>query len=323
MNKILATLFLFCAIAQFTIAQNSSLTVFSQEGERFYVVLDGVRQNDMPMTNVKITDLDRPNYKVKVIFDDASIEDINKNVFLQDVDGNPVEVVYNIRPNKKGIMDMRISSFNEVQTSSSNEENVVKYHAVENPLPAQSSKTVTTTTTVTSPSTTTKESVNVNMGGFGTGVNATVTEEGENVNINMNIGGFGTNMGATTTTKQVTTTTTTSSPTSRSTVVSEPVEKGCVFAMSSSDFSAAKASVNKQSFSDSKMKTAKQFTKANCLSVNQIKEIMNIFSFDDDKLEYAKYAYDYCVDKNKYFMLAEVFSFSSNADELNDYIDGK
>lgn len=322
MKTIITSLLLFCSIVQIAFAQNSSLTVFSQEGERFYVVLDGIRQNDMPMTNVKITDLDRPNYKVKVIFDNASIDDINKNVFLQDVDGNPVDVVYNVRPNKKGIMDMRISSFNEVQTVSTKEENVVKYHAEENPMPTQNSKTVTTTTTVTSPSTTTQESINVNMG-FGTGVNATVTEDGENVNINMNIGGMGTNMGATTTSKQVTTTTTTSSNTNVATQTKPIEEKGCTFAMSNSDFSAAKASVNKQSFSDSKMKTAKQFTKANCLSVNQIKEIMNLFSFDDDKLEYAKYAYDYCVDKNKYFMLAEEFSFSSSSDSLNDYIDGK
>ena len=312
---------------EFINAQNSSLTVFAQNGEKFFVILDGVRQNDFPNTNVKITDLDRPNYRVKIIFDNAKLEDIDKNVFLQDVDGNAVDVVYNIRPNRKGVLDMRISSFNEAQsTPVAKEENVVKYHTQENPIQEQPTKTTTVTTTTTTGG---RENVNMNVGVSGTGVNATVTDEnGETINVNMNIGdmlGTGMDMqGTTTTTKQVTTTSSSSTNVSGANTAAAPVkEKGCVNAMSSGDFSAAKSSVNKQSFSDSKMKTAKQFTRANCLSVNQIKEIMNLFSFDDDKLDYAKFAYEYCVDKNRYFMLAEEFSFSSSSDSLNDFLDSK
>lgn len=323
MKTFITSLILMLFASEFIIGQNSSLTVFAQDGQKFFVILDGVRQNDFPSTNVKVTDLDRPNYRVKIIFDNAKLEDIDKNVFLQDVDGNAVDVVYSIRPNRKGVLDMRISSFNEAQsTPVAKEENVVKYHTQENPLQEQTTTTTVTTTTTTNGNTT-KESVNMNIGMSGTGVNATVTDEtGETINVNMNLGDMMRMDGGSTTTTTKKVTTTSSANTSVSSP--EPVkEKGCTVAMSSSDFSAAKASVNKQSFSDSKMKTAKQFTKANCLTVNQIKEIMNLFSFDDDKLEYAKYAYDFCVDKNKYFMLAEEFSFSSSSDQLNDYIDGK
>lgn len=317
MKTIFTTLFLVCTFVQFTLAQNSSVTVFSQEGEKFYVIVDGIRQNDLPMTNVKVTDLEGPLYKVKVIFEDSTKEDINKNVFLRDVDGNAMNLVYNIRPNRKGVLDMRISSFSEATASTSKEENVVKYHPKENPVQKQDQQITTTTTTVTTkPPLNNQETISINMG-MGTGVNTTISEDGENVNIN--IGGF--NTGVTTNTQQ--TTTTTVSTTTSGTIQDIYEEKGCINAMSGREFSAAKASVDKQSFSESKMKTAQQLTKANCLSVNQIKEIMGLFSFDDDKLEYAKYAYDYCIDQNNYFMLAEVFSFSSNADELNDYIDGK
>lgn len=323
MKTIIISMFLMLFASEFIIAQNSSLTVFSQDGEKFFVILDGVRQNDFPNTNVKITDLDRPNYRVKIIFDNAKLEDIDKNVFLQGVDGNAMEVVYSIRPNKKGVLDMRISSFNEAQSAPvAKEENVVKYHTQENPIQDQKTSTTIVTTTTTTNGVATKETINMNMGVSGTGINATVTDEtGETINVNMNLGDMmRMDGGTTTTTKQVTT----SSSSNTNVPTPEPAkEKGCTFAMNNSDFSAAKTSVNKQSFSDSKMKSAKQFTKANCLSVNQIKEIMNLFSFDDDKLEYAKYAYDFCVDKNKYFMLAEEFSFSSSSDSLNDYIDKK
>jgi len=354
MKKIILLSLIFFSFAQTIFAQTSSVTFFSQNGERFFVILDGVRQNDKPGTNVKVTDLDRPNYRVTIIFENANLNNINKNIFVQDVDGSMTNSVYNVRTDKKGNMDFRLSSFSEVSSApAAKEENVVKYHAVENPLPAQptqntttvkapveTTKTVTTTTTTTTakPQTTkTTESVNINLGGFGIGTNVTTefSEDDENVNINMNVGGFGTtNVNATTTTKQtVTTTTTTSAPAQTTTrevasapvaqPAAQPVAQGCVTAMSSADFSRAKTSVQNQSFSESRMKTAKQFTRANCLNVNQIREIMDLFSFDDDRLEYAKFAYDFCVDKRNYFQLSDGFKFSSSSDSLNDFLDKK
>lgn len=87
MKLLFTSLFLFVTMLQTSIGQTSSLTVFSQEGEKFFLIMDGIRQNDLPMTNVKVTDLDRPIYKVKVIFEDANQKDIDKNVFIEDVDG--------------------------------------------------------------------------------------------------------------------------------------------------------------------------------------------------------------------------------------------
>ncbi|MFY7665937.1 hypothetical protein, partial [Flavobacterium sp.] len=63
---------LFAFFSQLYFAQTSTITTFSQEGERFYVILDGVRQNDSPSTNVQITDLKKPNYLLKIIFEDSS-----------------------------------------------------------------------------------------------------------------------------------------------------------------------------------------------------------------------------------------------------------
>lgn len=323
MKLLFTSLFLFVTMLQTSIGKTSSLTVFSQEGEKFFLIMDGIRQNDLPMTNVKVTDLDRPIYKVKVIFEDANQKDIDKNVFLEDVDGNAVDLVYNIRPNRKGVLDMRISSFNEAKvTPTPKEENVIKYHPVENPKPQQPEKTTTittTTTTVTNPSNT-QEGININMG-MGTGVNTTVTEAGKNISVNMNIGGMNSN--TVTTTQEVITTTTTTLPVEAETEQEIYEEVGCVNAMGGSSFTAAKSAVSKQTFSESMMKTAKQLTKANCLSVKQIKEIMQLFSFDDDMLAYAKYAYDYCINQSDYFMLTELFSFSSSADSLNDFLDQK
>jgi hypothetical protein len=92
--------------------------------------------------------------------------------------------------------------------------------------------------------------------------------------------------------------------------------------MSAQSFQAAKTSINKQSFADTKMKTAKQVLNANCMSVDQIVEIIGLFSFEENKLDFAKAAYAKCVDQSQYFMVNDAFSFSSSVDELTEFIEG-
>ncbi|NBQ47889.1 MAG: DUF4476 domain-containing protein [Sphingobacteriia bacterium] len=69
------------------------------------------------------------------------------------------------------------------------------------------------------------------------------------------------------------------------------------------------------------MSTARIATKNTCLSVKQVKEIASLFNMDDDKLAYAKFAFDYCVDKANYYEVSDVFSFSSTTDDFNKFLD--
>ena len=41
------------------------------------------------------------------------------------------------------------------------------------------------------------------------------------------------------------------------------------------------------------------------------------------KLDFAKFAYDYCTEHEKYFQLNDIFSFSANVDELTEYIQNR
>jgi hypothetical protein len=93
--------------------------------------------------------------------------------------------------------------------------------------------------------------------------------------------------------------------------------------MTSGNFNAALSTIEKQSFEDTRLKTAKQVINANCLNVNQIIQIANTFSFEDNKLDFAKYAYDFCTEQRNYFKLNEIFSFSSNVDVLSDYVQSR
>jgi hypothetical protein len=92
---------------------------------------------------------------------------------------------------------------------------------------------------------------------------------------------------------------------------------GC---MNTNDFNRAYNTIKKESFENSKLETAKQITATNWLCVSQIMQICKLFSFENSKLEYAKFAYRSCVDKNNYYQLNDVFSFSASKDELRNFI---
>ena len=57
--------------------------------------------------------------------------------------------------------------------------------------------------------------------------------------------------------------------------------------------------------------------------MDQIIQIANLFSFEDNRLEFAKYAYDFCIEPRNYFKVNGIFSFSSNADELSEYVQSR
>lgn len=327
MKKIIALFVLFSSISLLN-AQNSMLTFFSEEGELFYVILDGIRQNNLAAANVKVIDLDRQNYRAKIVFDNGDLKDINKNLFVQDADGKALHTVYRIVKNKKGEMDMKLSSLNEAtEMQGSKKESVIKYHDKEEP---KESQTTTTTTTTKSAD----ETVHVNM----PGTKVQVKQTDESVNINLDLSGMkdlmsvdGRNNTESTTITTTTTTTTTKNTTKpklESPKASEPEaiptsSRGCTLPMSSSDFENGKSSITKQSFAESQIKTAKQMTKANCLTVKQIRSIMDVFSFEEYKLEYAKYAYEYCTEKKNYYQLTEAFTFSSSSDSLNEFLESQ
>jgi DNA invertase Pin-like site-specific DNA recombinase len=52
----------------------------------------------------------------------------------------------------------------------------------------------------------------------------------------------------------------------------------------------------------------------------QVKELLQLFTFENNKLELAKYAYRNTVDKRTYFIVNDVFSFGSSRDELARFI---
>lgn len=97
----------------------------------------------------------------------------------------------------------------------------------------------------------------------------------------------------------------------------------CRYFMNDYDFNDLRNMINNTPYSSTKMTIAKQACSSNCMSSEQIREICRLFSFDSDRLEYAKFAYDYCYDRRNYYKVNEVFAFSYSINELNRYISNR
>jgi len=104
--------------------------------------------------------------------------------------------------------------------------------------------------------------------------------------------------------------------------INQEVEEVAVAPCVTSDGSYAKmiANIKKESFDDDKLVIVNQICNSNCLSVHQIKGIMKQFTFGEKQVQVAKKAYSKCSDPGNYYQLGGVFTFNSDKQMFNDWL---
>ncbi len=73
-------------------------------------------------------------------------------------------------------------------------------------------------------------------------------------------------------------------------------------------------------FSETQMNIIKSHINKTCFSTDQISDIMEVFSSDQDRVDVATDLYTDCLDPDNYFMLLDNLSFSSSKDQLSKFI---
>lgn len=91
-------------------------------------------------------------------------------------------------------------------------------------------------------------------------------------------------------------------------------------AMTSIDFAQAKETLRREWFENSRLETAKQIIDQNYFTSQQVKEMVLLFTFENNRLDIAKYAYGKTVDKGNYFIMTDAFTFNNNKEKLTEYI---
>lgn len=400
----------------------SSLTIFSRDGEKFWVVRNGIKQNDVPVTSVTMEGITDHYFKIKVLIDDEKLTSVDQLIYTIDVDEKVCDLTYELRKNSRNKYSLRLISFVPVKPETQTPvvaETVAPEVQVQTPQETNANVQVNVSGTgfMSNGSMCSNPSMNQKMyldfrydieaqnmyrreeyiknmfskncmlseqiagiinlkyatvdelsiakhgyrytfdtENYGLVVDAiksetkkrelltflnvtpevvqtttTTNTNSENLNIQVNDPNLGVNFNVNVPNTNVTTATTTHHSSTQNRPNrrhdkprTEPrYDSNCRGAMPSADFNQATAQIKKTSFSDDKMKIAQQVSRNNCLSVNQIVDICKLFSFEDDKLEFAKFAYDFTFEKNKYYLVNDVFSFSSSRDELDSFLQNK
>jgi hypothetical protein len=342
--------------AAMTAQNNNNLVVFSEAGDRFYLILNGLKYNQTPETNIKVTGLNATHYKAKIIFEKPAADlDGTVHLMWEGVAVTNKEFSYEVV--RKG-EHHKLKFVSQADIGGGTISNGVVYQAdgssAGNANSDASSANVSgggVTTGVNSGSV----STNVNGGGYNTTVTTTTAAtgpQGGNVGISMNADGMNMSVnvnatgpnGASTMTSNNTTVTTTSTTyssssssygtssgnmqnniasTSGTTNMNSAGSNTCYASMNDPDFTNLVNSITAKDFEDVRLKIAKQGVSANCVSAAQVRKLMDLFTFEESKLDITKYSYDRTVDKNNYYLVNDGFGFESSVDNLNDYISKK
>lgn len=315
------------SLTSFAFGQSTAeLVIFSDNGEPFYLVMNGVYQNAEPKTNVRIQSLTDEYYNTRILCPNNTFE-LQKNIMVK----RGSIVTYRFFE-KDGEYKLRYFSEAPMETYPDNaSQSVIVYHATGTP-PASTTTTTTTTTTTNSNTMNTgsndMEGVNINMQISENGMNVGVyTTDGVNSNTNMSV------PGSTSTYSEVTTTTTTTTTNGSGEYQNNNSQynqnqnyntnynnySSC--ALDAAGLERLKSAIENESFSDGKLRVANGAAKNKCLTVSQIKDICELFTFSSELLSFTKAAYTNCQNRGDYYEVMEVFTFSGDKEELQKYID--
>jgi len=68
------------------------------------------------------------------------------------------------------------------------------------------------------------------------------------------------------------------------------------------------------------MKSVSHIISGNFFTADQVKEMMSLFAFENNKLDIAKQAYSKTIDKENYHCVSDALNFKSSKEELARFI---
>jgi hypothetical protein len=83
--------------------------------------------------------------------------------------------------------------------------------------------------------------------------------------------------------------------------------------------------LRKASFDNSRQQTARQILAGSSKRFlsSQIKRVVDCFDFEPSRLEIAQFAYDFTLDREKYFLVNDAFTFDQTKVSLSRYLEAK
>ncbi|MBL7816661.1 MAG: DUF4476 domain-containing protein [Saprospiraceae bacterium] len=90
--------------------------------------------------------------------------------------------------------------------------------------------------------------------------------------------------------------------------------------MTYKEFDIMKDRVKQNTLEAGKVETAKAMTKENVLTAIQVAEIARLFTFDNNRLDFAKFAFDFTYDRENYTVVSDALVFQKNREDLHQFV---
>lgn len=277
---------------------NSVLSIFSETGELFYLTLNGIKQNMNPVSKIRVESLPKYQNDVLIMFADGRTQPIRRTVNIADpIDAKAVNLTLRISRGRNGMARLKFHRMSECDRNYRGpRDEYVMYYGKPQQVNTVSETTymdpitgqwITQTTTTTTDHYTTGQTTGYNN-------NSNYNNNYDNGRDPRNYNnGYNNN--------------------------NTPPPAGPM-PMDARSFEEAKQSISSASFENTKLSTAKTILNINYVTTNQVMELCRLFSFENNKLSFAQWAYARTVDPQNFYKVASVLDFDSNKKALNDFI---
>lgn len=291
----------------------NNLVVFSNDGEKFTLILNGEKQNQYPDSRVRVTDLTLKVYKVTLIFENKNLKTHNTDLTFFSTNEECIFTLNN--HGHKHTMDYVTATPINPQLA---KQNTTSTNSNTNTT-GTNTNTSTNTNTTTNTNTNTNTTSNTNSTSGGNEDVAIKTKLGT-IDVGTNgikIGGKGVNLNLSEKNK---TASSSVNILGNDISMSKSLKTGCKSPMSGLDFDESKKTVVSQTTDSTRMIAAVKIINANCMLTAQVKEIMQLFTTDLTKLHFAKKAYSHTSDLNNFGQLDETFTSEEGKKDLHSFI---
>lgn len=296
-----------------------SLTVFSQNGDKFFLFLDGVKQNEEARSDIRVQQIPGLYYNAKIVFKNASLPPIVKNnLYISDGEDVLMDAAYRLRRDKTGKPKLNFYSMKTVQPNFIPAPGLFVYNFGNPDVIAGSSKPEVP-----------KKAVASNVKGSISNIKITNVDDKPKASVKPPtaktvkkpiVDKPSVEIKAAAPVKSIPPKTIYNKE--AESVKIEDNKKCNGWPMGKADLAAALKAVEAAGKDEDKLITAKELITSNCLLVSQVKEFCVLFKTEKTKLAFAKFAYKFTSDKKNYTELQKLFSQETNRKELEKFITG-
>lgn len=305
----------------FVQAQTGNISVYSSKGLKFTVVLNGIDQNDQPATHVKVSDVPEGSYRIKVRFENEKLGQASRGMFVEPGKAYKMSVMHKsvatVDHHFDGVQSQMAKTLGNDPNAKANNYDAVENFVIRYVSEATAASNGTGSEMVVPFRARTKFSnlTNEVSAGAKVEVNASAAVSPAKVTVPQAEAPPVENTQVARQDQVV--------DLKANAAAASSYSSACTSPMDENTYSATKSGVSSQPTSELRTQVAKQIINAVCMSVEQISEVANLIQGDAGKMDFVKYAFDYCFDTQNYSSLTVVFETPESVEAFNQFMSTK